>query len=106
MGEQELHGPEYIAEFRRRQCQAAQAALRDVIAAHAGTAPVTDVVVLGRPHREILRVAEERAADLIVIGVRGRGSFDITLFGSTTNQVVRRSTCPVVTIRSQPQEDR
>jgi nucleotide-binding universal stress UspA family protein len=105
-GEPELHGPEYIAEFRRRQCQVAQAALRDVIAAHAGTAKVTDLIALGRPHREILRVAAEHASDLIVVGVRGRGALDITPFGSTTNHVVRRATCPVVTIRSQPLEDR
>jgi nucleotide-binding universal stress UspA family protein len=59
-----------------------------------------DVVVLGRAHREILRLAAERAADLIVMGVRGRGAVDLTLCGSTTNQVVRRAACPVATIKS------
>ena len=102
---EELHGPEYIVELRRRQCQAAQTALHDMVAAHAGTERVTEVIAIGRPHREILRVAGDRASDLIVIGVRGRGPIDITLFGSTTNQVVRRATCPVVTIRSPLQKD-
>jgi nucleotide-binding universal stress UspA family protein len=55
-------------------------------------------VVHGKAYREILRMAAERRADLIVIGVRGRNALDRAVFGSTTNQVVRRATCPVLTI--------
>ena len=36
---------------------------------------------------------------LIVIGVRGRKPLDLTVFGSTTNQVVRRASCPVLTLK-------
>jgi len=57
-------------------------------------------VVFGRPHVTILSVAAEEGADLIVIGVRGRSAMDLTLFGSTTNQVVRRANCPVLTLRT------
>jgi len=103
--EQELYRPDDIAELRRRQCQAAQTALQDVIATHADAQRVKELIALGRPHREILRVAADQASDLIVIGVRGRGAIDITLFGSTTNQVVRRAACPVVTIRSPGRKD-
>ncbi|MBI3403036.1 MAG: universal stress protein [Acidobacteria bacterium] len=53
----------------------------------------------GTAHVEILRVAAEEQADLIVIGVHGRNAIDMMLFGSTTNQVVRRATCPVLTLR-------
>jgi nucleotide-binding universal stress UspA family protein len=56
-------------------------------------------VAYGKPYREILDVAEEERADLIVIGVRGRNPLDLTLFGSTTNHVVRRASCPVLTLR-------
>jgi len=35
----------------------------------------------------------------IVLGVHGRNPLDMALFGSTTNQVVRRATCPVLTLR-------
>jgi len=56
-------------------------------------------VVAGKPYEEILRVAHEENADLIVIGVQGRSPMDLMVFGSTTNQVVRRATCPVLTIR-------
>lgn len=53
----------------------------------------------GRSHVEILRLAAEERADLIVLGVHGRNPVDMALFGSTTNQVVRRATCPVLTLR-------
>ena len=53
----------------------------------------------GKPYREILAAAAEDRADLIVIGVHGRNAIDAMLFGSTTNQVVRRATCPVLTLR-------
>ena len=39
-------------------------------------------------------------ADLIVMGVHGRNVVDLALFGSTTNQVVRSASCPVLTVRT------
>ncbi len=52
----------------------------------------------GRPHDQILAVAAETRSDLIVVGVQGRKALDLMLFGSTTNQVLRRATCPVLTV--------
>ena len=49
-------------------------------------------------YREILDLAAKEETDVIVMGVRGRNALDLTLFGSTTNQVVRRATCPVLTL--------
>jgi len=55
----------------------------------------------GKPYVEILRVAGEQRADLIVLGVHGgRHPIGLSVLGSTANQVVRRATCPVVTMRS------
>jgi nucleotide-binding universal stress UspA family protein len=53
----------------------------------------------GRPYRGILQMAESEGVDLIVIGVHGRNPLDLTVFGSTTNQVVRRASCPVLTLK-------
>jgi nucleotide-binding universal stress UspA family protein len=53
----------------------------------------------GKPHVQILEVAQEESSDLIVIGVHGRNPFDMMVFGSTANQVVRRAACPVLTLR-------
>lgn len=61
---------------------------------------VRDVVRVGRPYEVVIAVAEQERADLIVMGVRGRGAAHLALFGSTTNQVIRRAVCPVLTLRS------
>jgi nucleotide-binding universal stress UspA family protein len=53
----------------------------------------------GKPYRQILDVAKKEETDLIVMGIRGRNALDRTLFGSTTNHVVRRASCPVLTLR-------
>ena len=53
----------------------------------------------GSAWRGILHVAAERGSDLIVMGVHGRGAFDLALFGSNTHHVVRAATCPVLTVR-------
>ena len=60
---------------------------------------IDDVVVFGRTYREILRAAEAKPADLIVMGAQGRGAIGLALFGSTTQQVVRGAMCPVLTVR-------
>jgi nucleotide-binding universal stress UspA family protein len=52
----------------------------------------------GKPYVQILQAAADERADLIVLGVRGRNPLDLTLFGSTTNQVVRHAEGPVLTV--------
>jgi nucleotide-binding universal stress UspA family protein len=56
-------------------------------------------VTAGKPYREIVRVAKDTDANLIVMGVHGRGVIDRWLFGSTANHVIRQATCPVLTLR-------
>lgn len=60
---------------------------------------VDTVFATGKPYREILRVAEERNADLLVVGIHGRGPIDRLLFGSTAQHLVRQASCPVLTFR-------
>jgi nucleotide-binding universal stress UspA family protein len=52
----------------------------------------------GAAYREILSVARERHADLIVMGVRGRGALDLLVFGSNTARVARSANCPVLVV--------
>ena len=60
---------------------------------------MTTRICHGKPYVEILRVAADTSADLIVLGVHSRKLIDVAMFGSTTNHVVRRAACPVVTLR-------
>lgn len=56
-------------------------------------------VVFGRAYREILRVAAEERADLLVIGAQGHGVIEHMLSGSNAQHVIRGATCPVLTVR-------
>jgi nucleotide-binding universal stress UspA family protein len=60
---------------------------------------VTELVAQGKPSAEIIRYAAENAVDMIVLGTHGKGMLDQALFGSTTERVVRRAPCPVLTVR-------
>jgi nucleotide-binding universal stress UspA family protein len=53
----------------------------------------------GQPSQEILRLAAEQHAGLIVIGAQGHGALARVLFGSTAQDVVRHAACPVLTMR-------
>ncbi len=52
----------------------------------------------GDPATEILRVAREIHADLIVLGTHGRTGLARLLMGSVAEQVVRKAACPVLTV--------
>ncbi len=60
---------------------------------------VENLIERGVPFVEIIRTAKERSADLLVIGTHGRTGIDHMLFGSTAEKVVRKSPCPVLTVR-------
>jgi len=91
--------PAAIIELGRSLQEQASRQLHECIAGSRADRPPVEVVVLGRPSREIVHVARESAADLIVMGVTGRGAIDQALLGSTAKQVVRESFCPVLTVR-------
>jgi nucleotide-binding universal stress UspA family protein len=89
-----------VPEYRRFMVEDAQERLRSLVAQESRTwVEIDDVVVFGRAYREILRAAETKPADLIVMGAQGRGGIGLALFGSTTQQIVRGSMCPVLTVR-------
>jgi nucleotide-binding universal stress UspA family protein len=53
----------------------------------------------GNAAQKILRVAEERAIDLVVIGSRGHSRLRNLLVGSVCDTVVRNAPCPVLVVR-------
>jgi nucleotide-binding universal stress UspA family protein len=48
----------------------------------------------------ILRVAQELPADLIVMGTHGRTGLGRLLMGSVAEQIVRKASCPVLTVKT------
>jgi nucleotide-binding universal stress UspA family protein len=56
-------------------------------------------IVEGQPAAEILRLAEELPADLIVVGSMGRTGLSRFLLGSVAEKVVRNSKVPVLVVQ-------
>jgi Universal stress protein family len=48
--------------------------------------------------REILRHAEDRRTDLLVMGTHGRSGFEALFLGSVTEKVLRSTHVPVLTV--------
>jgi len=59
---------------------------------------------LGVPDEEIVVVAEELGADLVVLGSRGLGGMRRALIGSVSDSVVRHAHCPVLVVRHEEEE--
>ena len=53
----------------------------------------------GVAYQEIVTLAGDERADLIVIGTHGRGGIDRALLGSVADRVIRLAPCPVLTVR-------
>ena len=101
---QELHLPPLVYEsagagvgqIEREHKEQAEKRLEELAERIGG---VESAVILGTPHLEIVRFAKDRDMDLIVMATHGRGFFSHAILGSTTERVVRRAHCPVLTVR-------
>ena len=101
-----LAGPRSLREYLALAEEEGRARLTAAISDRVRASVTTDTVLAeGKPYREILRVAAEHRADLLVVGVHGRGAIDRMLFGSTTQHLVRQASCPVLTLRTRERRD-
>lgn len=60
---------------------------------------VHEELLSGPAAEEIIKVAQVRASDLIVMGSRGLGALASLLLGSITQKVISHAPCPVMVIR-------
>jgi nucleotide-binding universal stress UspA family protein len=60
---------------------------------------------IGAPVREVLGLAEEIGADLIVMGSHGRGAVGRLLLGSVSTAVLHGARCPVLVVRLKGYKD-
>jgi nucleotide-binding universal stress UspA family protein/quercetin dioxygenase-like cupin family protein len=56
----------------------------------------------GDPPAEVLNLARALRCDLIVMGTHGRTGLDRLLTGSVAEEVLRKSTCPVLLVKGAP----
>jgi nucleotide-binding universal stress UspA family protein len=58
---------------------------------------------MGRAPHEILAIAEQIGAGVVVVGSRGLGGLRRALMGSVSDSVVRHAHCPVLVVRKEKQ---
>ena len=57
---------------------------------------VRERVTLGPPAEELVAIAREEEAELLIVGSRGRGAVSSALLGSVSRTLAREAPCPVV----------
>ncbi|HUH79373.1 MAG TPA: universal stress protein [Methanoregula sp.] len=65
----------------------------------AGGIPLETVILEGKPAAEIVRFAEEKEVDLIIIGTRGKRGLERIFLGSVAEAVVRTAACRVLVVK-------
>ncbi len=96
----ELEEGVYIAEKMRAQAQTALAKGKEVAQAQ-GLTPEVILATGASPAEEIVKVAKDQQAELIVIGSRGLAGKTKSFLGSTASQVVTYSPCSVLVVKIQ-----
>jgi universal stress protein A len=61
--------------------------------------PISKVIKTGVTFVEIIDYIKENEIDLVVMGTHGRSGIEHILIGSVAEKVVRKSPCPVLTVR-------
>ncbi|MFZ1076340.1 MAG: universal stress protein [Nitrosotalea sp.] len=56
-------------------------------------------IMQGDPAKVIIELAKAKSYDLIIMGTRGRSSFQELLIGSVSQKVMHHANCPVMVVR-------
>lgn len=90
-----------ISESAARQAEFACSSAADLIRGNCpnGTPEISHEVVKGNPEQEIVEIARNWRADLIVVGSHGRGFWG-RLLGSVSDGVLHHAPCSVLVVRN------
>jgi nucleotide-binding universal stress UspA family protein len=61
--------------------------------------PIQITIMQGDPAKVIIELAKAKSYDLIIMGTRGRSSFQELLIGSVSQKVMHHASCPVMVVR-------
>jgi nucleotide-binding universal stress UspA family protein len=105
-----VHGTAEVVAWMHEQQKAeeaqAQQACARIAEMFAGANTTVEVLTSeGHPGKEIIRLAKERAADLIVLGAEGHSVVERMLLGSVSDFVATHADCSVLVVRPTGLED-
>ena len=91
---------ELFVKVRKDHEEMVRSLLQEVVgAAQQAGVPIETTWEIGFPAADIVRLATEVQADLIVLGTHGRRGLSHLMLGSVAEQIVRTAPCPVLTVR-------
>ena len=90
--------PAMIPELMHIQEEASKLLFIKIKEQHGDVVELSTVTRIGRAQDEILSVADDCKADMIILGTHGRTGFDHFISGSVSESVARKAKCPVLII--------
>jgi nucleotide-binding universal stress UspA family protein len=90
--------PVMIPELMHIQEEASKLLFKKIKEQHGDVVEMSTVTKIGRAQDEILSVADDCKADMIILGTHGRTGFDHFISGSVSESVARKAKCPVLII--------
>ncbi|MDA8161583.1 MAG: universal stress protein [Desulfobacteraceae bacterium] len=92
-------GSAWWSNFEKEVMDGARTAMEHFIADELSDFKGVDYMVLmGDMVDEINKFAEQKKIDLIIMGTHGRKGLEKVMFGSVAEGVVKRASCPVLTV--------
>lgn len=88
--------PQLYVEFEENAAKRLEDMMSDMVPSEI---PCGTYILHGVPFYEIIQFAKKENIDLIVIGSHGRTGLKHVLFGHTAEKVVKKASCPVLTVR-------
>jgi universal stress protein A len=89
-----------VPEFERIMHKESEEKLKEIVKTRVPAAIKADAVIgHGNAAKEIVRIAEEGKADLIVIATQGHTGWHHLVMGSIAEKVIRHAPCPVFAVR-------
>ena len=92
-------GEPYFSQFIEQRTLAGQNLMREAIEMLGNGLEIHNELLFGNPAESIIKVAETRACDLIVMGTRGLGLLQGLLLGSQAQKVISHAHCPVLVVK-------
>ena len=88
-----------LGDYYEEMVRVAKDALKQTAELHLSKdVPVQTLVLRGNPPEEIVRIADEKNADIIVVATHGLSGMHRDLFGSVAEKILRLSGVPVMTV--------
>jgi len=92
-------GEPYFSQTIETRTIAGQKLIEEAVALIPGRVQIQRELLFGTPAESILRAAETRECDLIVMGTHGISPLEGALVGSQVQKVINHAHCPVLVVR-------